>query len=32
MRTFDLIAILIVMTAGFSYINLKVLSFPPRSG
>ena len=32
MRTFDLIAILIVMAAVFSYINLKVLNFPTRSG
>ena len=28
MRTFDLIAILIVMAAVFSYINVKVLKLP----
>ncbi len=32
MRTFDLIAILIVMAAVFSYINLKVLKLPAAIG
>lgn len=32
MRTFDLIAILIVMAAVFSFINLKVLKLPAEIG
>ena len=32
MRTFDLIAILIVMAAVFSYINVKVLKLPTAIG
>lgn len=32
MRTFDLIAVLIVMAAVFTYINLKVLKLPAAIG
>lgn len=32
MRTFDLIAMLVVMAAVFSYVNLKVLKLPSAIG